>query len=236
MREPTGATPGTSDPEPAGARSDSDAMPTDDTPADDVAARMEQVIDQFVWQDRDREDRPQVDGPASAPLATVGDGETGLAPHSLGGPQWLPRIVTSAQPIGPPGLPDDDHWRRQLLDALSEADDGVPTDSASPPPLAFYSRLEPAKGWRDQPAPGRRHQHLAIDDEPAPFAARWRTAQHFVVAAVAATCVFSTGVLWATHRSEVTVETGGQPAEFAALTLQRLAAQYPASRSATRPS
>jgi hypothetical protein len=210
MREPTGSTLGTIAPERADVRSDSDAMQTGDTPADDAAARMEQVIDQFVRDDWDREDRPQVEETVSA------YGETGLAPHSLGGPQLLPRIVTSALPSRPQGLPHNDYWRWHLLDAQSEADEGVPTESASPPPPVFLSKFELASTRRDRTAPERRHQHLAEDGKPSPVGVRWRTAQRLFVAALAATCVFSTGVLWATHRSETVAETGGQPAVLAA--------------------
>ncbi|MEO8651638.1 MAG: hypothetical protein ABI391_04990 [Hyphomicrobiaceae bacterium] len=50
----------------------------------------------------------------------------------------------------------------------------------------------------------------------SPLAARWHKVRHILAAAVAMTCVFSTGVLWATHRSEMVADFGGQPTEFAA--------------------
>ena len=179
MREPTGATPATGIPEPAAARPASSAISGDDAPAGDAAARMEQVIDAFIW--RDCDERPEAFAfiSSTAAHATSVDGLTDivarLAPRPLAGTERLPRIVTSSLPINPPGRVHDDQWRRQALDA--------------------------------------RHD---LVNETSRFAAGWRTGRHVLVAAVVMSCVFSTGVLWATHRSEIVAETSGQPAETAA--------------------
>lgn len=220
MREPTGAPPATGTPEPASARPASSITSTDDTPTGDAVARMEQVIDAFIWHDRD--ERPEAYAfMSSAAADAAGDGQTDivarLAPPSLAGSERLPRIVTSSLPIKPPGSVHDDHWRRQFLDALNQADDGTPLATARPLPSALDSGPPTARGRPYRMAHEHASQHHVTVDDPSRLAAGWRTAQRALVTAVALTCVFSTGVLWATHRSEIVAETNGQPAEIAAV-------------------
>jgi hypothetical protein len=219
MREPTGATPEPGIPEPAAARPASGAISTDETPAGDAVARMEQVIDAFIWDDRDERPEAYAFMPSSAAHANAGDGLTDivarLAPRSLAGSERLPRIVTSSLPVKPPGVEHDDRWRRQFLDALNEADDDTPMAPAIPQPSAFEREPPSAKSRPHRMAHEQGGPPLATVGDPSRFAAGWRTGRRVLVAAVAMTCVFSTGVLWATHRSEIVAETSG-PVETAA--------------------
>jgi hypothetical protein len=217
MHEPSGVTPGSSGFGPAGAQSGSGAASTGETMSGD-AARMEHAIDQFLRHDRD--DRPEDDPPSaddSAFDALARHGVTDiivrLAPRRLDDPERLPRIVTSSLPIRPPPLPGDDRWRRQFISALSDADDGAPTARAMPTPLASYARTAPAGSRRNLPAqePGLRRADKSA--ELSPFAARWHAARRVLAAAGVTTCLFSTGMLWALHRSEMVAEIGSQPAQ-----------------------
>jgi hypothetical protein len=216
MREPFGATPVSEGPEPARAQSASGAASTGDTTSSD-AARMERAIDQFIQ--RDRDDRPKSDAGAFDALAR--HGETGivarLAPRRRNDPERLPRIVTSSLPIRPLPLPGDDRLRRQFIGALRNADDSMPMMCATPPPLPPYARTAPSGSRRDLPEHDPAQQGSDNFYERSTFAARWRTAGRGIAAAVAITSVFSIGALWATHRSVMVAELGGQPAQSVAL-------------------
>ena len=223
MRESPGAMPGPVSPEPSRTQCTSDAVPTDGMASGAAAARMEAVIDQFIWRDSDRDGRPEPD--AAAPNAADAaharhDGSdivARLAPRPHDDPDRLPRIVTTSLPLRPPALPGDERWRRQFIGALHDADDDTSMAPGSSP-LAPYARMTTAGSRRDQHDDaddhGYRHRRPPTDaDASSPFAAGWSTTPRVLAAAVAMTCVFSTGVLWATHRSEIAVDARGQAAE-----------------------
>jgi hypothetical protein len=199
MGEPPAVTSGLAGQESAAERSDSNVAPASDTTSGDAAARMKQVIDRFIWQDGGRETEP---GANAFPPALAGGVAAGyvttdivarLAPRRLDASDRLPRIVTSSHPVRPPALPGDDRS-----------------------PIAFNARTAPAPNRRYQPGHEHKHQRLGMDTELSPLAARWRTARRVLAVAAATTCVCSTGVLWATHRSDMVAETSGHPAEIAA--------------------
>jgi len=199
-----GAKPGAGSPEPVGVHPTSDTAPACDLAASDAAARMEQVIAQFIRQDHQDED-------AAATVAAdkaVDDDVRGivaqLAPRRLDGAVRLTRFVAALRPADSTPVPSDDRWRRQFISALHDADDGVPMAPVSPPPV---------DDRRERPV--RRRPHVEAD--PSPPKTGWQTARRILVAAVTTTCVFSTGVIWATHRAEIKTDTGSQAAETAVL-------------------
>lgn len=216
MREPPCATsdPASLEPEPA-----SDVVPADDAVPCDAAADMEQVIDQFIWQDGDREKAPEAI--VSVPKNDTAGGQdvmdfvARLAPRRVEGPDWLPRIVTSSLPSRPPALPGEDRWHLQFAAALHEADDSPTTAPAGPPPLAGHVSL--ARSRPVPPEAGRKYDQPCVMDEASHFAADWHKAPHVLAAAAIITCVFSTVVLWATHRSEMVADAGVQTVEVAAI-------------------
>ena len=119
--------------------------------------------------------------------------------------------LPTSQPLRPPPLPGDDRWRRQLIGALHDVDDGTPTAPDGLPPVAPYTRAVPAAGRRDQRDDVQvrevRHRRPPTDaDALSSLVPGWCTTRRVLAAAVATTCVFSTGVLWATHRSESAAE------------------------------
>lgn len=181
MREPPRATSEAMSPEAASAHTASDAPPADDaarnTSSGDAAARMAQVIDQFIRQD--------CAGGESDIVAK-------LAPRPRDNPDRLPRIVTTSFPHRPPSLPGDD------ARTLRSRQRSLPAEAAAPLPSE---------------------------------AGGWSTTRRVVVAAVATVCVFSTGVLWATHRSESGGGVGGQAGAVAiaapALTTNAAALDHP---------
>jgi hypothetical protein len=200
------------------------ASDADDAASGDVAAHMEQVIDRFIWHDGDREDRTGTI--ASAPIHDAPDGRdemdivAKLAPRRSDGPEWLPRIVTSSLPIRPPVLQGDDRWDLEFVGASHEADDGATTAPASPPPPALH--VPPARSRPLSPEPAPKYHQPRVLDEPLAFAAGWPKAPRVLAAAAAMTCMFSTGVIWATHRSEMVADSGAQPIEIAAMTPQAI--------------
>jgi hypothetical protein len=206
MREPPRSTSGAKSPEATSAQSTSDAALVGDAASGDAAARMEQVIDQFILQDGTEGGEPDI--------------VARLAPRPQNDPDRLPRIVTTSLPLRPPALPGNDRWRRQFIGALRGSDDSAPTAPDGLPPLAQYTRTAPAAGRRDprddEQERGHRYRRLPTDAEAqTSLVAGWYTTRHVLAAAVATICVFSTGVLWATHRSESAVDTGGQATEVA---------------------
>jgi hypothetical protein len=162
---------------------------------------MEQVIDQFIREERE------------------GGNENHSAAPAPDAADRLPRIVTSSLPIRPPALPGDDHWRRQFIGALRDVDDGAPMTPVHPPPLMLYKNTAPAERPREavEHGPVQRSGWPQLGADPSPFAAGWCTTRRVVVAAVATVCVFSTGVLWATHRAETPLEADGPPTEVVTL-------------------
>jgi hypothetical protein len=214
MREPPCATPGAGRLE---SEPDSDAASGDAA----VAANMEQVIDEFIWQDGDREDVSETI--ASAPVHETpavqdeSDIVARLAPRALDNAEWLPRIVTSSLPQRPPVLSSDDRWHLEFASAQHEDDDAT-TVPVSPPPLALH--VAPAMS-KTVPRATYRQPHPI--EEPSPIGAGWHKAPRVLAAAAAMMCVFSTGVIWATHRSEIATESGSQSIEMAAMAPESMA-------------
>ena len=190
MREPPAATNGAPVPEPA---------------PGEAAARMEQVIDRFIWQDDGRETKSRISS-VPPPIPHSADGSdvatdivARLAPRHLDMPDTLPRIVTSSLPIRP----------------AAPVEDCSTPEPAPAPRVAAGARVAPA-GYRLAEATyATMRQRLGLTGQPVSWTTRWRTARRVLAATAATTCVFSTGVLWAMHRSEMVAEINPPPAEIA---------------------
>jgi hypothetical protein len=197
----------------------------DDTASGDAAADAERVIDRFIWQDGDREDVPEII--AAAPVHDTSavtdelDIVARLAPRRLDGPDWLPRIVTSSLPSRPPALPGDDRWHLELAATLPDTVDGATAAPAGPPPLALH--VPPSRSRPVPPEAGPKYHQPRVVDEASLFAAEWHKAPRVLAAAAIITCVFSTGVLWAMHRSEMVADAGVQPIDVAAMAPEPIA-------------
>ena len=206
MREPPAATMGRpAAQEPAAERPVSCAGPAIDATSGNAALRMEQVIDRFIWQDGARattsETRslppPIPDNGAAGDFAT--DIVARLAPRSLDVPDRLPRIVTSSPHIRPTATP---------------CDEGAPAMSARRPQFPFHAIAASARNRRNRLEEETARDRLGGVPEFS-TSASWRRARRVITTAAALTCVFSTGVIWAKHRSEMVAEISGPPAEVA---------------------